>query len=363
MLGMIIGVAAVVALVSAGQGAQRMVSAQIDAMGSNLIMVTPAGATRLELADSDYLLERVSSLSRVMPVIQASTEVSWKSNSATITVQGVTQDFPEIRSSYAAYGRFIMGSDVDGRRRVAAVGQTVVEDIFDGGDPIGQVLTVRGQPFTVIGVMDEKGESFGMDQDNVVLVPISTLQRLAGTRYVSMLYAQVADLKDTDAAVAQIQSTFDSKFRRSDTVRVQSQQQLLDTVSTITQTFTTLLAAIAGISLLVGGIGIMNIMLVSVTERTREIGLRKAVGAKSADVMFQFLIESSMLSGVGGMIGIALGSIANRIIANYAGWTPYMSASSVLLAFGFSVAVGMFFGLYPAARASKLDPIYCLRYE
>jgi putative ABC transport system permease protein len=363
MLGIIIGVGAVIALVSAGQGAERMVSSQIDAMGTNLIMISPRGATRLEVEDSEFVVERVPTLSRAMPAIQAQVEISWRSNSATITIQGVTQDFPDIRSFYPQEGRFIVATDVDSRRRVAVVGQTVVDEIFDGEDPIGQVMTVRGQPFTVVGVMEEKGEAFGMDQDNVVLIPISTLQRLAGTRYVSMIYAQVAELEDTDDAVTQIQAAFDSKLRRSDTVSVASQKQLLDTVSTITQTFTFLLAAIASISLLVGGIGIMNIMLVSVTERTREIGLRKAVGAKSRDVMFQFLIESSMLSGLGGLIGIVLGSTGTRVLARYGGWTPYTSPSAVLMALGFSIGVGMFFGLYPAARASRLDPIYCLRYE
>ncbi|MEX0974205.1 MAG: ABC transporter permease [Bacillota bacterium] len=363
MLGIIIGVAAVIALVSAGQGAQRMVSGQIDAMGTNLIMVTPRGAIRLELDDVDYLLERVQSLSRVMPIIQASTEVSWRGNSATIAVQGVTQEFPDIRSFYPSAGRFLLKSDVDQRRKVAVIGQTVVDDIFDGEDPIGQILTVQGQSFTVVGVLEEKGESFGSDQDNVVLVPITTLQRIAGTRYVSMLYAQVSDIEETDAAVSLIQSVFDGKNRRSDTVQVSSQAQLLNTVSTITSTFTILLAAIAGISLLVGGIGIMNIMLVSVTERIREIGLRKAVGAKSKDVMFQFLVEASMLSGMGGLIGVILGSSASTVLARYGGWVAYTSPGAILLALGFSVAVGIFFGLYPAARASKLDPIYCLRYE
>ena len=364
MLGMIIGVAAVISLVSAGQGAQRMVSSQISQMGTNLIMVTPSSwGTQLTMSDADYLLKRVPSLSRVMPIVQISGDVSWKSNSETVPVQGVTEDFEEIRSFHVAFGRFLMASDVDSRRRVAVVGQTVVTNVFDGQDPIGQVLTVQGQPFTVIGVLEKKGEAFGSDQDNVVLVPITTLQRVAGTAYVSMLYAQVADVKDTDAAVSAIQSVFDAKYRRSDTVRVQSQQQLIETMSTVTQTFTNLLSAIASISLLVGGIGIMNIMLVSVTERTKEIGLRKAIGAKRRDILMQFLVESSLLSGIGGLIGILVGAIVNRVLAKYAGWTPYMSVSSVLMAFGFSVVVGVFFGLYPAARASKLDPIYCLRYE
>lgn len=363
MLGIIIGVAAVIALVSAGQGAQRMVSDQIDSMGTNLIIITPRGASRFEVEDADYLLGRVDELSAVMPVVQISAEISYKSNSATVQIQGVTEDFPQIRSFGPALGRFLIESDVNQRRKVCVVGQTVVEEIFDGVNPIGESLTVRGQVFTVVGVMEEKGETFGSDQDNVVLVPVTTLQRLVGTRYVSAFYAQVRDLDQTDAAVAAIRSVFDSRARRSDTVSVSSQVQLRDTVSTITQTFTILLAAIASISLLVGGIGIMNIMLVSVTERTREIGLRKAVGAKSRDVMFQFLVEASMLSGIGGVIGIVLGSYGSSVLARYGGWSSYTSPSAILMALGFSVAVGMFFGLYPAARASKMDPIYCLRYE
>jgi len=364
MLGVIIGVAAVIALMSAGQGAQKTVSEQIDSMGTNLILVTPSFASvSLEVSDADYVLKRVPLVSRAMPVIQVQAEVSWKSNSATVSVQGVTEDFPEIRSFHPESGRFILESDVAQRRRVAVVGKTIVENVFDGADPIGQVIAVRGQPFTVVGVMEEKGESFGADQDNVVFVPVSTLQRLAGTRYVSALYAQVGKLEDTDAAVSQISAAFDAKFRRSNTVTVTSQKQLLDAVSTVTQTFTVLLASIAGISLLVGGIGIMNIMLVSVTERTREIGLRKAVGAKSGDIMFQFLIEASVISGCGGIVGILLGAVVSDFLAQFGGWVPYLSASSVLLAFGFSIAVGIFFGLYPAARAARLDPILCLRFE
>ncbi len=363
MLGIIIGVAAVIALVSAGQGAQRMVTSQIDAMGTNLVMVSPRGATRLEVDDADYLLQRVDALVRVMPITQVSTDVAWKSNSSTVSVQGVTEVFQEVRSFYTAFGRFLIESDVSQRRRVCVVGQTIVEDVFDGGNPVGQVLTVAGQAFTVVGVLEEKGESFASDQDEIVLVPVTTLQRIMGTRYVSMLYAQISDLDQTDAVLSQIQAIFDNRYRRSDTVSVSSQAQLIDTVSTITQTFTILLAAIAGISLLVGGIGIMNIMLVSVTERTREIGLRKAVGAKNRDVLFQFLVEASLLSGMGGIVGIILGSWASGFLARFGGWEAYTSPSAIMIAISFSVGVGMFFGMYPAARASKMEPIYCLRFE
>lgn len=363
MLGIIIGVGAVIALVSAGQGAQKTVTDQIDSMGTNLILVAASPGFDLEAEDAEYILGRVKSLTRVMPVIQVTAEVSYGSDSSSVSVQGVTQDFPDIRSFRPAVGRFLVSSDVEGRRRVAVVGTTVVEEVFGGRDPIGETLTVSGQPFTVVGVMEEKGESMGTDNDNVVFVPLTTLQRIVGTRYVNMLYAQVGDIAQTESAVALIENAFNSKFRRSDTVRVSSQKMLLDTVSTVTQTFTVLLASIAGISLLVGGIGIMNIMLVSVTERTREIGLRKAVGAKKRDIMFQFLIEASVLSGTGGLIGIVFGSAVTAMLARYGGWTAFTSPSAVLLAVGFSVGVGLFFGLYPASRAANLDAIYCLRYE
>lgn len=364
MLGIIIGVAAVITLVSAGQGAERQVSGQIDSMGSNIILVTPASsATVLGVSDAEFVLNKVPSIIRAMPVIQVNTQVAWKGNALTVGVQGVTEEFPEIRSFHPERGRFLIETDVVNRRRVAVVGQTVLADVFDGKDPIGEVLTIAGQSFTVVGVMETKGETFGSDMDNVVFVPVSTLQRVAGTTRVSAIYAQLGVPDDADDAVASLTIAFDARFRRQRSVNVASQKQLLDTVSTITTTFTVLLASIAAISLLVGGIGIMNIMLVSVTERTKEIGLRKAVGAKNRDIMLQFLIESSILSGIGGSIGICLGSAGTSVLARLGGWPPYTSPSAVFMALGFSIMVGMFFGFYPAARAAKLDPISCLRYE
>jgi len=363
MLGIIIGVAAVICLISVGQGAEKMVSSQIESLGTNLIVITPSKGTTLELADADYLMQKVHLLSRCMPILQFSTDVSWKSNSSTVPIVGTTPNFPQIRSFNVETGRFLMESDLTYRRRVAVVGQTVVEEVFEAQDPIGQVININRQPFTVVGTMEEKGESFGMDNDNIVLAPVTTLQRLAGTRKINSIYAQVRNPENTDTVVSMISKAFDAKFRREDTVKVASQKQLLDTVSTVTSTFTVLLASIAGISLVVGGIGIMNIMLVSVTERTREIGLRKAVGAKNSDILVQFLIESSMLSGFGGIVGIGLGIAASRVIAGLGGWPRYTSLWAISLAFCFSLAVGIFFGLYPAQRAAKLDPIYCLRYE
>ncbi|HHW26357.1 MAG TPA: FtsX-like permease family protein [Firmicutes bacterium] len=364
MLGIIIGVGAVIALVSAGQGAERLVSGQINSMGSNIILVTPASsATVLGLSDADFILDKVSSITRAMPVIQVNTQVAWKGASVTVGIQGVTEEFPEIRSFHPETGRFLIQTDILNRRRVAVLGQTVLRDLFEGQDPIGETVTIAGQSFTVVGVMEVKGEAFGTDMDNVVFVPVTTLQRVAGTTRVSAIYAQIADREDADQAVDAISRAFDARFRRQRSVNVASQKQLLDVVATVTTTFTVLLASIAAISLLVGGIGIMNIMLVSVTERTKEIGLRKALGAKNRDILLQFLIEASILSGTGGVIGIFLGSAATRLISRLGGWLPYTSPSAVGMAFGFSIMVGVFFGFYPAARASRLDPISCLRYE
>lgn len=319
MLGIIIGVGAVIALVSAGQGAERLVSGQINSMGSNIILVTPASsATVLGLSDADFILDKVSSITRAMPVIQVNTQVAWKGASVTVGIQGVTEEFPEIRSFHPETGRFLIHTDILNRRRVAVLGQTVLRDLFEGQDPIGETVTIAGQSFTVVGVMEVKGEAFGTDMDNVVFVPVTTLQRVAGTTRVSAIYAQIADREDADQAVDAISRAFDARFRRQRSVNVASQKQLLDVVATVTTTFTVLLASIAAISLLVGGIGIMNIMLVSVTERTKEIGLRKALGAKNRDILLQFLIEASILSGTGGVIGIFLGSAATRLIRGLA---------------------------------------------
>ena len=225
MLGIIIGIAAVIALVSAGQSAHKTISDEIDSLGSNLILVTGRSGFRLEAEDADYILERVKSVVRTMPAIQISSEVAYRANSSTVQLLGVTEEFPELRAHAAERGRFLIPADVRWRRRVAVVGKTVVEEVFEGRDPIGETLTVSGQPFTVVGVMAEKGESMGTDADNVVLVPISTLQRMVGTRYVSMLYAQVEDIGDADQAVSLIERAFNSKFRRSDTVNVSSQKR------------------------------------------------------------------------------------------------------------------------------------------
>ncbi len=363
MLGVVIGVAAVITLVSVGQGAQQQVSGELTSLGTNLITIVPGRGTVLEASDADYIRKAVPSLGASIPFVQVTTEVAFQSNTKVVQVHGSSPEYKEIRSYKVEAGRFIMPQDLTDRHRVAVVGRTVVDEVFEGKNPIGETLSIKGQPFKVVGTLEKKGSSFGIDNDSIVIVPYTTLQRLAGTRRISAIYAQAKDVGETDEIVEAIRTRFDIRFRRGDSVIVTSQEQLLSLVSTITGTFTVLLASIAGISLLVGGIGIMNIMLVSVTERTREIGLRKAIGARNSDILVQFLVEAGVLSGSGGTFGILLGFAGSRLIARVGNLPSYTSINAIIMGFGVSLAIGLFFGLYPAAKASRMDPISALRYE
>ncbi|MCL5038654.1 MAG: ABC transporter permease [Firmicutes bacterium] len=364
MLGVIIGVAAVITLVAVGQGASAQVSQQIQNLGSNLIMVVPTSrAAKLTIQDSVDLPRRVPTITQVVPSVGVTATVKWQGEGQQVPVEGVSENLPQVRDFHPAAGRFLAADDVKALRHVAVVGQTVVDNVFDSLNPIGKTLLINGQNFNVIGVMDKKGSNMGQDMDNIVFIPVTTAQRLFGTDRVSRLYIQAASPEVASLAVAHITAIYDKKFGRERSVMVSSQDQILATVSTMTQTFTMMLAAIAGISLLVGGIGIMNIMLVSVTERTREIGIRKAIGAKRRDVLGQFLVESIFLSLTGGIIGILTGVGGSQLISRVAGFKTLVSLEAVLLASLFSAAVGVFFGIYPAMKASNLDPIEALRYE
>jgi putative ABC transport system permease protein len=365
MLGVIIGVSAVIALVSVGQGAQAQATSQIQALGSNLITVTARGnGYRIEEKDLPQLKEKVPGILYAMPeVMQQQATVKANNDSYTVNVEGTTADYPAVRERGVTAGAFFTETDVETRRTVAVIGSTTVTNIFGQGvNPVGRQFRLLGQTFTVVGVAEPKGTGFGgQDQDDLILVPYSTLSRLIGFNRIQSLILKTANADDSAVVTQQVTDFYTEKFRNADAARVQSQDQLLSTVGNVTQIFTLLLGSIAGISLAVGGIGIMNIMLVSVSERTREIGIRKAIGAKKRHILLQFLIEALILSVTGGLVGILLGSLGAAGLSKAVGFATKVTSGSVMLSFGFSMAVGVIFGFYPALRASNLDPIVALR--
>ena len=369
MLGVIVGVAAVIALVAIGQGASRQITAQIQGLGSNVIVIMPRSntAARLQLSDVASLLQRVPTLTAAVPDLSRSGTVKWGNHTYDTTIEGTAPAFTTVRNSPVGAGRFLIPDDLTYRRRVAVVGYKLYTDLFGEHDPVGEHILIAGQSFTVVGVMAEKGQGITGDADDRVLIPITTAQRLLLTNRIGSIYAQVSDAGSAAATVAQITAIYERKFPttapgQNEAMTVFSQDQILSTVNQAMATFTIMLGAIAGVSLIVGGIGIMNIMLVSVTERTREIGIRKAIGARSTDILSQFLIESVVLSLSGGVVGVAVGFVLASAV-KLAGLPAVVSLSSVLVAFAFATGVGLFFGIYPAMQAAQLDPIAALRHE
>ena len=363
-LGVVIGVAAVIALVSVGEGASALITSQIQGLGTNLLVILPANSrVNLTVEDADRLAARLGTVSSVAPQVTANVTVKWGLNSHATSLNGVTPAHTDVRGLEVQSGRFVSDGDLALNRRVAIIGSTVVLELFQSREPLGQELSINGQRFTIVGVLTAKGDLFGQDQDNVVMIPLTSAQRLVGNTRLSLIYASLASGDLATITIQQVKDFFTRTFGRADQVRVQSQDQLLSTIRDATRVLSLMLGAIAGISLLVGGIGIMNIMLVSVTERTREIGLRKAVGARRGDILAQFLLEATMISLFGGIVGIGIGSLAASAIARFGGWDQAVSSNAVLVSFAFAAAVGVLFGIYPAIKASRLDPIQALRYE
>lgn len=377
MLGIIIGVLAVILLVSIGSGVQADISSQIMGLGSNVAMVMPGkiemqpggghssgpmGMTnKLELEHAKDIKNGAEHIKEAVPILSGVTSVKYANLSRTADLAGTTPEYPEARNFSVEKGRFFSETDVEGLKRVCAIGATVQEDFFSSRNPIGEKITISGQKFTVIGVMGEKGAgSMGIDMDNQIFVPITVAQRILGTKKVSLILVQAKSQEDMDVALKETERVLLRKLDEND-FTVLAQEELLSTFQSMMGTLTLMLGGIAGISLLVGGIGIMNIMLVSVTERTREIGIRKAIGARTFDILSQFVIEAVTLSVMGGTLGIILGVIGSQVLGRF---LPSMVTFwSIALAFLFSFAVGIFFGVYPAFKASKLDPIEALRYE
>jgi putative ABC transport system permease protein len=386
MLGIIIGVGAVIAMVSVGAGAQARVAEQIQSLGSNLIIVLSgsvnAAGTRLGVGSQLTITEDdAAAIAREVPQVQVAApssrggaQVVYGNLNWSTSIQGVTVDYFEARDWAIVQGRPLIQEDVDGATKVALLGQTTVFNLFGDADPMGQTIRIKKVPFTVVGVLDRKGQNtWGQDQDDVIVIPISTAKKKvlgrpgANPRAVGAISIKIRPGEDMAEAESQIRDLLRQRHRlqpfQDDDFWLRNLSEVLQTQEESSKVMTYLLAAIASVSLLVGGIGIMNIMLVSVTERTREIGLRMAVGARGRDILLQFLVEAVTLSLVGGLIGIAFGLGGSRAISYFAEWRTLVAPEAIAIAFGFAAAVGIFFGFYPARKAAQLDPIEALRYE
>jgi len=365
MLGVIIGVFAVVALVSIGQGATSQVTAEIQGMGSNLIVLDIRGRGGLDslTLDEAVALAKRPGVSAVAPVVDGYATVKFATESNYTSIVGTTSAYSFVRNHFVDQGRFLADVDVQNRLKVAVLGAEVAENLFGELDPVGHEIRINGSAFTVIGVLEEKGFSLGGPSDDFVIIPASTAERLLRRQGIRTVYLQAESAATVDLVVSGLESLMQLYFRDENAFSVFNQAEILDILDEVTGVLTLMLGGIAGISLLVGGIGIMNIMLVSVTERTREIGINKALGAKKRDILLQFLIESVVISGVGGFIGMVLGYGTVRLFSGLFGLTIAFSPQVVLTAFTFSVFVGIFFGLYPANKAAKLNPIDALRSE
>jgi putative ABC transport system permease protein len=379
MLGVIIGVASVIALVSVGQGATSGITARLQGLGTNLLTVTPGatrtGATRGAAGSSTTLtvddataVTAIEDVAAVAPELSSQQLVVAGGLNSTTTIVGTTAAYATIRNFSLWQGSFLSDAAVDQSLRVAVLGATTADDLGLGAAGVGSQVTIGGLPFQVIGILQPKGSTGFVNQDDQVLVPISTLRRhFVGGNNVRAIDVSVRSADAIPVAQAELEQTLRGRHglagTDADDFTIQDQAQLLDTVTAITGTLTILLAGIASISLVVGGIGIMNIMLVSVRERTREIGIRKAVGAKRGQILLQFLVEAVTLSLLGGVVGILLGVLVSAVIANAAGWALVVQPVTLGLAVGFSVLVGIVFGVWPARQAAVLDPIAALRYE
>lgn len=380
MLGIIIGVAAVIALVSIGNGVKQDIEDSISSLGSNLLVVLP-GAPRTpgarpsqgsmkSLKISDYeAIAKLEGVKAASPMTNGSYVVIYQNKNWTTSVAGVNSNFQDVNNWTMTSGRFFSDKNVQNRERVAVVGETVVKNLFTDEDPVGKEIRVKNIPFRVIGVLKSKGNgTMGNDQDDTVLIPYTTsMERVEGIDYLRRVYVVAKDDGGIDRLQADIENLLRVRHNIKDTnlddFNIQNMKSIMETVAQTTGTFTLFLGAVAAISLVVGGIGIMNIMLVSVTERTREIGVRKALGATYSVIVTQFLIEAVVISLMGGFIGIAFGIGASKVIGMVSGMSTIVSVPTIIMSFAFSMAIGLIFGIYPARKAAKLNPIDALHYE
>ena len=382
MLGIIIGVASVITMLAIGQGSKKSIQAQISEMGSNMIMIQPGGdmfggvrqsaedMETLKLADYESIVNDTRYVAAVSPSVNSSGQVVNGANNAPTTIYGISPDYMEIRRYEMEDGEMFTDQDIQTAAKVCVVGKTVVDNLFPGGEnPVGKVIRFQKLPFRIVGVLKSKGyNSMGMDQDDLILAPYTTIQKkVLAITHLQGINCSALKEEYTDQAIEEITEILRQnprlKATDEDDFTIRSQQELSEMLTTTTDMMTMLLAAVAGISLLVGGIGIMNIMYVSVTERTREIGLRMSIGAKGIDILAQFLIESILISVTGGLIGVLLGVGAALLVNIVANFPIYIQPWSVILSFAVCTVTGVFFGWYPAKKAAQLDPIEAIRYE
>ncbi|MGA3286036.1 MAG: ABC transporter permease [Bacteroidota bacterium] len=381
MLGIIIGVAAVIAMLAIGQGAEYSVKEQIAALGTNVLMVYPGAqqqagvrsgagsATTLTEDDALAISRECPAVQYISPGAFAGGQVIAGNLNWATSIQGVGSDYLEIRQWLIEYGDFFTDQDIKAAAKVCILGKTVADNLFPDASPVDQTIRIRNVPFKVAGVLTKKGQNaMGQDQDDVILAPYTTvIRRLSHFPNLRFILVSATSLKDIAAAQTQISELLRMRHKiqqyDADDFTIRNQTDLAATATATTQVLTILLASIASVSLLVGGIGIMNIMLVSVTERTREIGIRMSIGARARDILTQFLIEALVLSLLGGITGIIIGVVGSNVISSIAKWPTIITAFSIILSFGFSIAIGIFFGFYPARKAAMLNPIDALRYE
>ena len=381
MLGIIIGVGAVIAMISIGMGVRQNVTDSIASLGSNMLIVTPgstnqggvrsaAGSSqRLKLEDAEAIKKKIKNIDYVSPTVNSSYQIVNGNQNWNSSVYGVTPEYLQIRDLSVSTGSFITQADVNSRNRIAVIGTTVAANLFDAQNPVGKNIRINGQPYKVVGVLESKGQSsMGSDQDDIVIIPLTTAQeRLMGITYIRSINIQVSSADRIEYVQGQVEALLRQRHHivgdKEDDFTVRNLTSLMETMNDTTTMLTLFLGSIAAISLIVGGIGIMNIMMVSVTERTREIGIRKALGATFQNIMMQFLIESVVIGVIGGLLGIACGVGIALAIAKSGLFQTVITAAPIIISFSFSVGIGLFFGIYPARKAAKLDPIEALRYE
>lgn len=381
MLGIIIGVGAVIAMVAVGMGVTQRVTDSIASLGSNMLIIRPGASmsgglrgaagsrTTLKYEDAIAIKKKIKDVDYVSPTVQKNYQVVYGNQNWNTSVTGVTQEYMSIRDLKITTGSFITEDDMNTRNRVAVIGMTVASNLFGEANPVGKTIRVNNQPYRVIGVLESKGQSsVGQDQDDVVIVPLTTaMDRLLAVTYVQTINVQVTSQSKMDEVQSNIETLLRQRHHltgsKDSDFQVQNLTSLMSTMNETTTMLTLFLGSIAAISLIVGGIGIMNIMMVSVTERTREIGIRKALGATFKDIMTQFLIESVVIGVIGGVLGIFFGIVAAQAISKFGDFQTVITAAPIFLSFAFSVGIGLFFGIYPARKAALLDPIEALRYE